>query len=311
MKLTTLNNHDKSVVDRIAAVPAAKTDEIDLAHLKRVIVEIHNYCNRKCAFCLNIAIDRSSRKDLMDPEMFRGITMELAAEKFDGAFMFGRFHEPLSNPVIVNYVREARAILPTNRISLNTNGDFFSPDLAGALFESGLSDMNVMVYLPNGKRFSDEAIAAEALRFAKRHGMRLVRSKFVAGQLSVFDVVFPSEMQGRVLLHGENYGIPGLGCDRGGILDSVVSKDIREAPCFAPFFEVNVDFNGDIMPCCNFLSDVPSHKQYRMGNIRKNDVKTIYYSELARKFRIQVSSLDNLPPPCLTCQYYWPNRPDY
>ena len=311
MKLTTLNDQDRAAVDRIGAIPAGKTGGIDLAQLKRVILEIHNYCNRKCIFCLNATIDRRSRKDLMDQKMFHSILEQLAAENFGGALMFGRFHEPLSDPVIISYVLLARTVLPSNRITLNTNGDFFSRDFVGALFENGLSDMNVMVYLSNGRSFSDDAIAAEARRFAKKHGLRLVRGKSVAGQMSVFEVILPAELRGRVFLHGENYSIPGLGCDRGGILDSVVSKDVREASCSAPFFEVNIDFNGDMMPCCNLLSDVPSHNRYRMGNIRENGLKEIYFSELAIQFRSWVSRADDLPPACLTCQYYWPNRPNY
>ncbi len=86
--------------------------------------------------------------------------------------MFGRYHEPLSDAAIVEYVNLARA-LPNNRISLNTNGDYFSIDIAKALLNAGLSDMNVMLYLANGRRFTDSAVKEEAQRFAARHAMEI------------------------------------------------------------------------------------------------------------------------------------------
>ncbi len=311
MKLMMLDKRDRLTVNRISSTSPSEAKDADLSHLKRVVVEIHNYCNRKCSFCLNATIDRRSEKVLMDLTTFQSILEQLAADNFGGALMFGRYHEPLSDQIITGYVRLAKEILPLNRISMNTNGDYFSVGFVRTLLVDGLSDMNVMLYLPQGIKYSDDAIASAARRFAEKHRLQLKPIRVVADQLQVFKVVSPDDLQGKIFLHGENYGTPGLGCDRGGVLGSLVDNSVRETSCAAPFFELNIDHDGDVMPCCNLLSDVPSHRKYKIGVIADETLKAIYFSEHSVKFRSLVSAKETLPPVCRTCQYYWPNRPNY
>ena len=63
-----------------------------LAKIKRVIIEIHNYCNRVCQFCPNSIIDRKSKLDLMDPTLFSKIVDELSEANYENKIFFGRYH---------------------------------------------------------------------------------------------------------------------------------------------------------------------------------------------------------------------------
>lgn len=273
--------------------------------LKRVIVENFNYCNRKCTFCTNRLVDRKSRFTEMPDDLFIRIFDQLVDGRYGGTVFFGRYSEPLAHPMVYERVRLVRDRLPTNRISLNTNGDYLIERDLHRLAECGLSDMKIMCYLPNGATYTPELATKLCWDLLNRTGLDGVLDKASTQNEIVFHVSHSSRLH--ISVHAENYSIVGLGSDRGGVVTQL-GGGRRRAPCYAPFFELNVDYSGDVVPCCNMNSDVPAHRPYVMGNVRTDSIATIYFSEGADAFRRCVLKSCPDPAPCARCQYYWPNR---
>jgi radical SAM protein with 4Fe4S-binding SPASM domain len=82
------------------------------------------------------------------------------------------------------------------------------------------------------------------------------------------------------------------------------NRGIRKYPCCEPLYFIGIDYNGNIVPCCQIRSDNPSHKDYILGNINENLLTDIYYGKKAKCFRATVSTTDykQYPHPCRHCQ---------
>lgn len=89
--------------------------------------------------------------------------------------------------------------------------------------------------------------------------------------------------------------------NRGGALN--IKQKKRDFPCYEPTHFVGIDYTGDIMPCCNLRHDVPEHKAYILGNLKKNNLEEILNSDKASCFRKATASGNPiyLPTPCKEC----------
>jgi len=67
--------------------------------------------------------------------------------------------------------------------------------------------------------------------------------------------------------------------------------------------QIHIDFNGEVMPCCNLRSDFEPHAPYSIGNINDESLIDIFFSEKARTFRR--SLIDDEPKkfPCHDCSF--------
>lgn len=303
MKPIHLYKKDAQIVADLYAAGFA----IDLSHIKRVIIEVHNYCNRSCAFCLNSLIDRRSSISYMENTMYENILESLKNMSFAGTLMFGRYHEPLSDDVIVYRVRQAASMLQGVRISLNTNGDYFKTAKMKELLDNGMSDMRVMIYLESNEKYEDNLVEKAIAKFAQKHDLIIEKELHIHGICQTYRVVQPELFKAGLTIHCENYGEPGYGCDRGGSISSLIKRK-REISCYAPFFEINVDYNGMVLPCCNLLSDIDAHRKYILGGLKDLNLLQAYNSLIAKEFRSCVLNVESLPKPCQSCEYYWPNR---
>lgn len=273
--------------------------------LKRVIIENHNYCNRRCPFCTNRLVDRRSRQVAMPESTFVSVFNQLKLGRFTGTVFFGRFSEPLADPIIYERIQLVRERLPGNRISLNTNGDYLGRRDLQRLTECGLTDMKIMCYLPDDVVFSDIVARQHCERLIHRYGLDASPDESSTADEVVYVVRHPAAM--RISIHAENYLVVGLGSDRGGALPRLAGGR-RTAPCHAPHFELNIDYSADVVPCCNMNSDLAAHRPFVMGNAGTQSLADIYFSPQAAAFRQSIAAPLPSPDPCRRCHYYWPNR---
>jgi biotin synthase-like enzyme len=92
--------------------------------IRKIEIEIHSYCNRKCEWCPNSIYDRNFYQEMED-NIFSKIIDELRDIDYKGLIFFTRYNEPLINKDYLNRrIREVRNKLPDNKIGVNTNGDF-------------------------------------------------------------------------------------------------------------------------------------------------------------------------------------------
>ena len=87
--------------------------------------------------------------------------------------------------------------------------------------------------------------------------------------------------------------------NRGGAL-KIKKTFIRDFPCYEPSYFVGIDFNGSVNPCCNIRSDVKTHEEYVLGNLKTTSLTSILESQNATTFRRNVKSC-NFSSVCLSC----------
>ena len=93
--------------------------------------------------------------------------------------------------------------------------------------------------------------------------------------------------------------------DRGGALEELSLEERRTEPCLEPDRFIGVDYNGNIMPCCVTRSDIDSHQDFILGNIKEQSVMDIFNSERAKTFREKAlkGDFDDDMKPCHYCPY--------
>ena len=60
--------------------------------------------------------------------------------------------------------------------------------------------------------------------------------------------------------------------NRAGLLD--IEGGLRTSPCYEPTYFIGIDYNGSVMPCCNYRSD--AHESMILGSVEKNTLSNIY-----------------------------------
>lgn len=274
--------------------------------VRRVIIECHNFCNRVCSFCLNSTLDRRSHKTMMSEEVFERILAELAAGGYRGSFMYGRYHEPLADEAIFARISRSRELLPHCHLLVNSNGDYLDRETVGRLAAAGLDELRVMIYTPNGYSFETSLALRMAETLLSRIGLAGTVVEHRRDEFLRIDVQTPNAAL-RMSVYAENYGYTGLGCDRGGAITGL-SHIERDGPCHAPYFEIDIDFDGSVVACCNLLSEVPLHREGVVGNVAATSLTDIYFGKIASNFRSRAARNPAQPAVCRYCQYYWPNR---
>ena len=93
--------------------------------------------------------------------------------------------------------------------------------------------------------------------------------------------------------------------DRGGALEELSLEERRTEPCLEPDRFIGVDYNGNVMPCCVTRSDIDSHQDFILGNIKEQSVMDIFNSERATTIREKAmkGDFDDDMKPCHHCPY--------
>ena len=92
-----------------------------------------------------------------------------------------------------------------------------------------------------------------------------------------------------------------VGFDRGGLVN-VGNRPVRTSPCFAPFIDLDIDWRGDFLLCCNIYSDDERHKGYMTGNL--HDGRSIfdhYADDLMVEWRKRLFRFHPDFLPCRSC----------
>lgn len=271
--------------------------------VRRVILENFNYCNRMCEFCSNAVFDRRSSKVYLPEATYLKIVDELAVGGYQGSIAYGRYSEPLADPVTLRRIALARAELTDVHLFINTNGDYLTRPLLEELFRAGLNELKVMRYLPAGRSFSTEEGAKSCQAMLDTLGLTGRLMTYEPSALVYYEVDLP--WPGTLSVRAESYSI--RGCDRGGTVPYLRGRR-RLAPCHAPRYEINIDYDGSVVPCCNMRSDAPLHAPFVLGNVSDTSLVDIYFGALATSVRHAVAHPEPALLPCLTCTYVWPTE---
>ena len=259
----------------------------NFGNLKLVEIEIFNYCNRTCEFCPNVTIDRKSAVIELPESCFLNTLQELKDQDFDGYVTFSRYNEPLSqDELLKKRAKQVREYLPNVTLIFNTNGDFLTKKRLDGL---DVDEISVMDY--------------------DNKGIEKCKKRLERVEVDITEIEYPF-IKGiwgntKFLYYVDFVENHTLWNDRGGALEELSLKERRTEPCLEPDRFIGVDYNGNIMPCCVTRSDIDSHQDFILGNIKEQSVMDIFNSERAKTIREKAmkGDFDDDMKPCHYCPY--------
>lgn len=279
------------------ALPQNEAEQLFKESVELIEVETTSYCNRTCSFCPNSFIDRKSEKRQMPETVWRKILDDLRQMNYSGSFVWSRYSEPLSEPRILDRIREVRQAAPDSRISINTNGDFLNPDYLNQLEEAGLNRLFVDIYIPDEETYHLEV----AKKYVKKFSERINRSYQVLNtdpelycQIDSLKIQIVAVVRNIASFKRIDMS------DRGGLMQNS-RKASRTSPCYAPYKHLVIDWDGSVVVCCQVRSDSPNHANTIVGKIGVDGLGLVEaYTRLA-EWRQSLRTYGQKKIPCTTC----------
>ncbi|MCL2657700.1 MAG: SPASM domain-containing protein [Betaproteobacteria bacterium] len=266
--------------------------------VKMVEIEVFSYCNRRCWFCPNATIDRISSNNFMPSQMYTSILEQLASIDYDGMLTYSRYNEPLADKIILDRIAEARDTIPKIILHTNTNGDYLNNDYLKQLYDAGLRSLGIQIYLKNNERYDHAKIKTAGEKTLKRVGLPATVICDVPGER------YEQQLHYRdmhIRMYGRNFETGGT--NRGGQVPIHMGHR-RTSPCLVPFWAMYIDYDGSAVPCCNFRSDVPAHKDYVLGNLQSEpNIFAMYAGQAAASFRRSLIGDELKSGLCSNCHY--------
>lgn len=267
------------------------------ASVRRVEVETHSYCNRRCSYCPNVVGDRLTPNIRMDQDLFSLIVDNLAEIDYQFNFVLNSYNEPLYDRIILERIAEVKAKVPKATTMIYTNGDYLSPGYVDELAEAGLDYLHISIHLKIGDSFTDLYVLNRISEVSHRIG---IPAKFTAIRGNEYIIAqFPHN---GIKIETRAINFAKHGTDRGGLLKDLSKPEVRTSPCSFPFGHFHIGFSGNVVPCCHIRSDSPEHNDYLVGNLRRFDsIYQAFTSDVAAAWRRELVHDGPKAKPCDTC----------
>lgn len=285
-------DHFRKISDRETAMRMFKNS------INMLEIEVFSYCNRRCWFCPNAQIDRRSKNEYMDPELYTGIMRQLAEVDYNEVISYSRYNEPLADRVILERLKEANETVPNALLHTNTNGDYLTFDYLEELYGAGLRSLNIQVYLQNDQRYDHDLMRKKSDFLIKKLGLP-AELKIDKPGLHLEHHLDYKDMSLRV--YARNFEVNG--CSRGDTLP--IRQDyVRTMPCPVPFRFLYIDYNGKMVPCCNLRSDMPQHEECVYCDLGgNNDIFAAYAASNLVMWRRALVGFEEKAGVCRSCSY--------
>jgi len=273
------------------------SQHIEVSDIQTAEIEIFSYCNRQCWFCPNSIIDRHSENIYMLEDIYLSILNQLASINKKIKISYSRYNEPLSNKIIfLKRLTQAKEILPEARLHTNTNGDYLNREYLDELCSAGLNSLNIQSYLTIDECFDIEKIKNKISQISNNLGFNYIEE---INQPDYYSVVLPHKSM-NIRLYARDFRING--CTRGNSINTI-ERHNRNKPCLVPLKDIYIDYNGSVMPCCNFRSDVKEHKKFIMGNVNENTIAEIFCNDKYIWLRKHLCKNNIDIVPCNECKF--------
>lgn len=232
-----------------------------------IVMEVFSYCNRRCRFCPNSSGLRQ-QQHYLDEDIYISVLSELEEINYSQTLLFHRFNEPLADPIIFKRIRQAKSFLPYAFLRISTNGDYLDRRCLDNLVSAGISKIAISIYGPNNGEYIEDYILDRMNRKANELRLSGVSWDTIPGAFNQLASVYSTAS---VIILGRNFDK--VGTDRGKLVD-IKNQPIRSSPCVAPITDLNIDYTGNVLPCCNIYADDDRHKKYIVGNL--HDGRSIF-----------------------------------
>ena len=276
-----ISNSEKHLKDRNSRYFINSKHESFSTTLKGLtVIElcITELCTRACSFCpRGDSSVYKNQKLFMSKDTITNIGISCKEAGFLGDFHISGFGESTTHPQFHEIVSILRSILPDNRITLTTNGDLLpKSDNIRKLFDSGISYVIVSCYdgPEAAKEFTDRFEEAGIDEFE-------IRKLWYTDSETVED-----------MMNRNNFN------NRSGVVTIQTGDNLNiNNPCYLPFYKLVIDWNGNILICCNDW-----HRKLKgIGNVNKSSIQAIWNSseftdireKLAKGDRKSITPCDN------------------
>lgn len=299
----SVSQANSDILEHYAALTTPTTDKEAKKRLfkqsvKLIEIEIASFCNRKCWFCPNSFVDRTQSVRL-DESVYLSILEDLAKIDYSGVLNFHRFNEPLADKeLILKRVKEARDALPKAILGIFTNGDYLDRIYLDELREAGVSFILMSYYFGKNEEFEAKKIKPAFDKMALKLGLK-------------YDEIMNNNEQYAIkfIYEGLDFTYRAwnprtVGGNRAGSIDDErITQKKRTFPCFYPLRDIYIDYNGLVMPCCNMRSDVTSHEDFILGDVKQSDIFELFMNDKFIKIRKDLMSNEIKYKPCEFCFY--------
>ena len=164
--------------------------------------------------------------------------------------------------------------LPNSTFECNTNGDFLTDKYVQKLFINGLDLLYINLY--------------DGLEQIEKFTKIMKNAKIDESKYS-FRAHYSQKDYG-LKINNRGGAITWLGFDESDI------ESLKGTPCYYPFYKMFIDYNGDVLLCCNDWG-----KEIRVGNMIKNKLEDVWLGDKIKTVRDKLTVGDRNHSPCNKC----------
>ncbi len=235
-----------------------------------VELNVNELCNRTCVFCPRVDPKTYPNQNLhMDIELASEISKQLLEVGFNGIVnISGTGEATLTKhlPLIVKKFGDKKI-----HIEIVTNGDFLKPKLISDLYSAGLKQLVVSMY-----------DGPEQIEYFN----------------NLFDECGIDEdlytLRDRWYDEEEDYGL--IYTNRAGSMGEKLLSP-HERPCYYPHYALYIDYNGDILLCCQDMYN----RTVIFGNVLEKKLVDIWVDKKLNDFRKKLVKGERIISPCNNC----------
>lgn len=246
-----------------------------LTGLVGIELNVTELCNRKCVFCpRHDPKIYPNQKKYMSREVIVKLIAELQKNDYKGVIYFSGFGEPLLHPDIIDNIILIKNHLPQCYIEMTTNGDFLSWEKIKKI--NNYIDNIIIDCYDSPEQKTKWVKLFEEKSF----------TKYKIKELWVKPEEVTPDFMKKVSFN-----------NRAGAVQNVhIPIDIFKQ-CFLPFYRITIDWNGDIILCCNDWF----RQQKGLGNVLTTPFYDIWFSETLSNIRKNLFDGKRIDPACSQC----------
>ena len=265
---------EQHLADRKARADSGWVENPQLPGLRTIEINITELCNRTCSFCpRSDPAVYANQKLFMSKETASNLGKQLAEAKFDGEIHVTGFGEPMTHPRIVELIK-AITFHWSDCIEVTTNGDRLETDarLINDLYAAGVSRLTIDSY--------DGAEQYQRYVHMMRH--------WPEDRWRIRNHYDDPDKDSDELIAEYNFN------NRAG---NSAKGEVYENQCYLPFYKTMIDWNGNIVLCCNDWQRAAG----TFGNIDMMTLSELWTADPLTNIRQQLAEGQRLGPACGKC----------
>jgi radical SAM protein with 4Fe4S-binding SPASM domain len=245
-----------------------------LIGLTTIELNVTELCNRKCVFCPRHDPSVYPNRNLyMEQKIIDRLIGQLKENNYKGAIHISGFGEPLLNPHILDYIVLIRQELSECYIELTTNGDFLTSDKIDKIHN--YVDRIVVDCYDGEQQMLQRIDFYRAIKFEKYY----IRRLWLGNEKNIDET-----------MQEWNFN------NRAGTVTNI-NFTTKQQQCYIPFYRITIDWNGNIVLCCNDWH----RKQTGLGNIMHTPFFDLWYSEQLQEIRKNLTAGKRIDKACQHC----------